>query len=161
LQHIEKSVSEGNKTIVFSQFIKHLNLFRDFLNQRQIGYEVLTGQTSQNDRQKNINQFKRNDDVKLFLMTLKAGGVGLNLTEADYVFIIDPWWNPATEKQAINRTHRIGQDKKIFSYKFISKETIEEKIMILQQKKSDLFNSIINSTTFGKLSEEELMTLFE
>jgi hypothetical protein len=159
--HIQKVVSEGHKTIVFSQFIKHLNVIREYLDENQISYEVLTGQTTQSDRQKNIKRFQKNKEIRLFLMTLKAGGVGLNLTEADYVFVLDPWWNPATENQAINRTHRIGQDKKVFAYKFISTETIEEKIMLLQKKKSDLFDTIINSASFGKLSEEELLDLFE
>ncbi len=160
-QHIDKVVSEGHKTIVFSQFIKHLNIIRQYLDEKNISYEILTGQTTQAERQKNIHNFMKNDKVRLFLMTLKAGGVGLNLTKADYVFVLDPWWNPASENQAINRTHRIGQDKKIFAYRFISRETIEEKIMILQQKKSDLFNNIINSTSFSKLTENELLTLFE
>lgn len=160
-QHIEKVISEGHKTIIFSQFIKHLNLIREHLDAQKIRYEVLTGQTSQQDRQKNIQNFMDCSDVRLFLMTLKAGGVGLNLTEADYVFVLDPWWNPASELQAINRTHRIGQDKKIFAYRFISVETIEEKIMLLQQKKSALFNNIINSAALGKLNEQELLTLFE
>jgi superfamily II DNA or RNA helicase len=160
-QHIEKVVSEGHKTILFSQFIKHLNIIREYLDERNMSYELLTGKTSQADRQKNIRNFMENEKVRLFLMTLKAGGVGLNLTKADYVFVLDPWWNPATENQAINRTHRIGQDKKIFAYRFISSETIEEKIMVLQQKKSILFQNIINSASFGKLSESELLTLFE
>jgi superfamily II DNA or RNA helicase len=159
--HIDRVLAEGHKVIVFSQFIKHLNIFREHFDSQQIRYEVLTGQTSQKDRQKNINNFKCNAEIRLFLMTLKAGGVGLNLTQADYVFVLDPWWNPASENQAINRTHRIGQDKKIFAYKFISTETIEEKIMLLQQKKSDLFYNIIGSGAFSKLSEEELLTLFD
>ncbi len=160
-QRIEKVVSEGNKTILFSQFVKHLNLIRKYLDERGISYELLTGKTSQNDRRRNINNFQNNKNVSLFLMTLKAGGVGLNLTQADYVFVLDPWWNPAAELQAINRTHRIGQDKKVFAYRFISIGTIEEKIMILQKKKSDLFENIINSASFGKLSDEELLRLFE
>jgi superfamily II DNA or RNA helicase len=160
-QHIEKAVAEGNKTIVFSQFVKHLNLVRHYLDQRGVSYEMLTGKTTQADRRKNINNFQNNDNVSLFLMTLKAGGVGLNLTQADYVFVLDPWWNPAAELQGINRTHRIGQDKKVFAYRFISAQTIEEKILLLQKKKSDLFENFINSASFGKLTDEELMTLFE
>ncbi len=160
-QHIEKVISEGHKCIIFSQFIKHLNLIQHYLCDRNIKYEVLTGQTSQADRQRNINNFMDRTDIRLFLMTLKAGGVGLNLTEADYVFVLDPWWNPASELQAINRTHRIGQDKKIFAYRFISVETIEEKIMLLQKKKSALFQNFIHASSLGKLNDKELLTLFE
>jgi len=160
-QYLEKAVAEGNKTIIFSQFVKHLNLVKAYLEERKIPYEMLTGKTSQADRNKNIKNFQNNDEVRLFLMTLKAGGVGLNLTQADYVFVLDPWWNPATEMQAINRAHRIGQDKKVFAYKFISTQTIEEKIVLLQKKKSVLFENFINSSSLGKLTEEELMTLFE
>ena len=160
-QHIDKVVSEGHKTIVFSQFVKHLQIIRNYLDSKGIQYEVLTGQTSQKDRQTNIRSFKSNENIKLFLMTLKAGGVGLNLTQADYVFMLDPWWNPASENQAVNRTHRIGQDKKVFAYKFISRDSIEEKIMVLQQKKSELFHNIISSSSFSKLNEDDLLNLFE
>jgi hypothetical protein len=159
--HIDKVVSEGHKTIVFSQFVKHLDIVREYLNKKGIEYEVLTGKTTQSQRKINIEKFKKDNNVHLFLMTLKAGGVGLNLTEADYVFVIDPWWNPATESQAINRTHRIGQDKKVFAYRFISSETIEEKIMILKRKKTDIFESIINTTTLSKLTDDEILKLFE
>lgn len=158
--HIHKVISEGHKTIIFSQFVKHLNIIKQYLDYHKIRYNVLTGQTTQLERQKQINSFQKDPEISIFLMTLKAGGVGLNLTQADYVFMVDPWWNPASENQAINRTHRIGQDKKVFSYKFITYDTIEEKILRLQNKKSELFNNIINSSSFARLNEEELINLF-
>jgi SNF2 family DNA or RNA helicase len=96
-------------------------------------------------RQKQVDIFQKDDSILFFLISLKAGGVGLNLTAADYVFISDPWWNPAVEQQAVDRTHRIGQTKSVFNYKFITKDTVEEKILALQQSKKELANNIITT----------------
>ncbi|MBF0206061.1 MAG: hypothetical protein HQK53_04155 [Oligoflexia bacterium] len=122
-----------HKVLIFSQFTSFLSLIRKELDQREIAYEYLDGQTQ--NRQDIVNNFQRNDQIKLFLIGLKSGGLGLNLTAADYCFILDPWWNPAVEKQAVDRLHRIGQKKNVFVYKLISKNTVEEKILILHQHK--------------------------
>jgi len=159
LRKIENVISENHKILVFSQFVRHLNLFKDYFEQNQIGYSFLTGSTK--NRKAIISDFRNNPEKQVFLISLKAGGVGLNLVEADYVFIVDPWWNPATESQAINRAHRIGQDKRVISYKFISKGTIEEKILKLQNRKSELAKDIVQSnqklTNF--LTEDDLEML--
>jgi len=108
-----------------------------------------------------INSFKKKSDIQLFLISLKAGGVGLNLTEADYVFILDPWWNPAAEMQALNRAHRIGQDKNVFVYRFITKNSVEEKIVQLQQYKKDMADLFVTSdSTIAGMTEEEIMSVF-
>jgi SNF2 family DNA or RNA helicase len=109
-----------------------------------------------------VNSFQ-NGQIPFFLISLKAGGFGLNLTQADYVFMLDPWWNPAVERQAIDRAHRIGQDKPVFIYKFISKETVEEKILLLQQKKTELANSLIETdeAVFKQIDIEEILALLD
>ena len=108
-----------------------------------------------------INSFKKNTGIQLFLISLKAGGVGLNLAEAGYVFILDPWWNPAAEMQAISRAHRIGQDKNVFVYRFISTGTVEEKIMRLQERKANLAQTFVRADSgFAGLSSEEAIELF-
>jgi len=147
---LENVVSEKHKVLVFSQFVKHLELIRAYLNKNEISYSYLTGSTTK--RENVIKGFKDNEETKVFLISLKAGGVGLNLTEADYIFMCDPWWNPAVEKQAINRAHRIGQDKNVFAYRFISKNTVEEKILQLQERKLHLSNDLIQvSEGFDRL----------
>ena len=143
VHNIENVISEGHKILIFSSFVKHLELFPEWLNNNGIGYSMLTGSTR--EREKVIDSFRKNDNVKVFLISLKAGGVGLNLTEADYVFILDPWWNPASEIQALSRAHRIGQDKTVFVYRYISGATIEEKIQHLQERKSKLAETFIES----------------
>src|SRR5947199_9179998 len=109
-----------------------LALIKDKLKALDVKYEYFDGSTSAIDREKAIQNFQRNDECRVFLISLKAGGVGLNLTAADYVYIVDPWWNPAVEQQAIDRTHRIGQTKNIFAYRLIYKDTLEEKMLKLQ-----------------------------
>lgn len=153
--------SEGNKALVFSQFVKHLALFKAYFEQNKIPYAYLDGATK--NREEAINYFKQNDEVKIFLISIKAGGTGLNLTEADYVFILDPWWNPAVEQQAIDRSHRIGQDRNVFIYKFITQNSIEEKIVALQNKKKSLATSLITTEeSFVKsLSQEDLKELLK
>ena len=143
IHNIESVIAEGHKILIFSSFVKHLELFPPWLNGNGIGYSVLTGST--HDREKVIETFRNDDSIKVFLISLKAGGVGLNLTEADYVFILDPWWNPASEIQALSRAHRIGQNKTVFVHRYISAETIEEKIQHLQERKARLAETFIES----------------
>ncbi len=160
IRSIENLLAEGHKVLIFSQFVKYLNLFADEFNQREQPFSYLTGKVDGKDRQAVITDFQSGEKKQLFLISLKAGGLGLNLTEADYVFILDPWWNPAVERQAINRAHRIGQVKNVFVYKFITRNTVEEKILKLQQKKSDLAGMFINDNNPLKtLSIEELSDL--
>ncbi|NPA36382.1 MAG: DEAD/DEAH box helicase [Chlorobi bacterium] len=155
---IEDIISEKHKVLVFSSFVKNLEIFEEQLINKNIRYSKLTGATS--NREKVINEFKKDDDRRIFLISLKAGGVGLNLEVADYVFILDPWWNPASELQAISRAHRIGQTKNVFVYKFISVDTIEEKISDLQKKKQELADTFISAENLlKKLTKEEFKKL--
>lgn len=140
---LENVLSRGHKVLVFSQFVKQLDIYRRYFNDQNIPYAYLDGATSK--RGEVVKEFQANKDIKLFLISIKAGGVGLNLTEADYVFILDPWWNPAVEQQAIDRTHRIGQNKNVFIYKFITKDTVEEKILALQNRKRKVAESLITT----------------
>ena len=141
LRMIRNVVAEGHKVLVFSQFVQHLALVRAALNERQLPYAYLDGATR--DRPAEVTRFQENEDLKIFLISLKAGGVGLNLTAADYVFILDPWWNPAVEAQAVDRAHRIGQQRPVFTYKFITQGTVEEKILALQRRKLALVSELI------------------
>jgi len=141
-RNIENLIAENHKVLIFSAYVKHLNLFAKYLEQKKHPFSMLTGSTQNRDHV--INDFKVSVDKNVFLIQIKAGGVGLNLTAADYVFIIDPWWNPAVEEQAINRTHRIGQEKNVMVYRFISADTVEEKIQQLKARKSMLADSFIN-----------------
>ena len=159
---IKKAISSGHKALVFSQFTKMLGLIRRSLDNAGIIYEYLDGRTPQARRKDRVRNFQDNEDIKLFLISLKAGGLGLNLTAADYVFIVDPWWNPAVELQAVDRTHRIGQDKKVFTYRFITAETVEEKVLALQEKKRELVSAILSGgqDMLRQLSREDLDLLF-
>jgi SNF2 family DNA or RNA helicase len=161
MHKLETAISENHKILVFSQFVKHLDLFRTFLDERKIRYAYLDGSTR--DRQREVESFQNDPELRLFLISLKAGGVGLNLTAADYVFILDPWWNPAIEAQAIDRAHRIGQHRTVFTYKFITKNTVEEKILALQQSKRQLADDLIsNEEGFLKsLSREDVLALLD
>lgn len=141
LDAFETLVSEGHKVLIFSSFVTHLELLAEAFAERGWPYAMLTGSTS--DREAEIARFSTCADVSAFFISLKAGGVGLNLTDADYVFIIDPWWNPAAEMQAESRAHRIGQSKQVFVYRFITADTIEEKIRNLQESKSHLADTFI------------------
>ncbi|MCJ8210860.1 SNF2 family helicase [Mucilaginibacter sp. RS28] len=133
----------GHKVLIFSQFVKQLSIYRDYLEKCDIKYAYLDGSTQ--NRGEVVKNFQEDEQTRVFLISIKAGGVGLNLTEADYVFILDPWWNPAIEQQAIDRTHRIGQTKNIFIYKFITKDTVEEKILALQQRKLSVARALITT----------------
>ncbi|MHC8947542.1 DEAD/DEAH box helicase [Sphingobacterium hungaricum] len=159
LEMLESISLEGNKVLIFSQFVKHLSLFRTHFEKNNIDYAYLDGGTK--DRAEAVREFKENENTKVFLISIKAGGVGLNLTEADYVFILDPWWNPAVEQQAIDRTHRIGQTRNVFIYKFISKDTVEEKILALQNKKKKLATSLITTeeSFIKSLSQDDIKEL--
>jgi hypothetical protein len=143
LQDIESVISEGHKILVFSSFVKHLSLYAVELTKKRIRFSMLTGAST--NREKIVNDFQDDPENRIFLISLKAGGVGLNLTSADYVFILDPWWNPASELQAMSRAHRIGQRKSVFMYKYITTNSIEEKITRLQEKKSRLADTFISS----------------
>lgn len=145
IRNIESLVAENHKVLIFSQFVKHLKIFEDYFNEQKFSYSKITGSMNEKVRKEMINKFQNENENRLFLISLKAGGVGLNLTAADYVFLLDPWWNPAAESQAINRAHRIGQHKNVIAYKFITKESIEEKIYLLQQRKSALAEKFINN----------------
>ncbi|TWR30619.1 DEAD/DEAH box helicase [Mucilaginibacter pallidiroseus] len=142
--HTLKSVLDGgHKVLIFSQFVKQLAIYRDHFDKEGINYVYLDGSTQ--NRGDVVKKFQEDKKTRVFLISIKAGGVGLNLTEADYVFILDPWWNPAVEQQAIDRTHRIGQTKNVFIYKFITKDTVEEKILALQQRKLSVARSLITT----------------
>jgi SNF2 family DNA or RNA helicase len=158
---LERALSEDHKILIFSQFVKHLHLYADYLKEKNIDFAYLDGSTK--ERQKEVDKFQQVDGKKIFLISLKAGGLGLNLTEADYVFLLDPWWNPAIEAQAIDRAYRIGQKNNVFTYKFITKNTVEEKILMLQQNKLRLAQELITTEeSFVKnLSKEDIQSIFE
>ena len=143
LARLDEIRREGHKALVFSQFTSFLALIRARLDGAGVPYEYLDGQTR--DRQARVTRFQTDEACPLFLISLKAGGLGLNLTAADYVFILDPWWNPAVEAQAVDRAHRIGQKKRVFVYRLLCRDTVEEKVAALQQTKRDLTASIINA----------------
>ncbi|MBO9681199.1 MAG: SNF2 helicase associated domain-containing protein, partial [Flavisolibacter sp.] len=165
LEELGREITEniGNhKALIFSQFLGMLALIREKLTELGVKFQYFDGSTSAPDREKAIQAFQNDDETRVFLISLKAGGVGLNLTAADYVYIVDPWWNPAVEQQAIDRTHRIGQTKNIFAYRMICKDTIEDKIMQLQEKKRLLAKELISDdATFVKaLTREDVEYLF-
>ena len=158
IEQIE-SKSPQHKILVFSQFVSMLDLIRKQLTARNISFSWLTGSTR--NREAVVNQFQNNPDIRVFLISMKAGGTGLNLTEADYVYLVDPWWNPAVENQAIDRSHRIGQDKKVVAVRLISPDTIEEKIMQMQDSKKVLADGLIKTETsfLTSLSKADLLSL--
>ena len=143
LPQLAEVVEEGHKVLVFSQFTSFLAIVKKKLDAEGLKYEYLDGQTR--DRQERVENFQNNPDISIFLISLKAGGLGLNLTAAEYVYLLDPWWNPAVEAQAIDRSHRIGQTRNVFAYRLIARDTVEQKILDLQQKKRDLADAILNA----------------
>ncbi len=146
LEEIGREITENisnHKALIFSQFLGMLGLIKEKMKELGVDYEYFDGSTSAPERQRAIERFQNDDNCRVFLISLKAGGVGLNLTAADYVYIVDPWWNPAVEQQAIDRTHRIGQTKNIFAYRMICKDTVEDKILKLQEKKRALAKDLI------------------
>lgn len=154
--------SGGHKLLVFSQFTEMLYLISKELEKAAVPFCYLDGSTPLAKRKIEVKRFQEDVDIKVFLISLKAGGVGLNLTAADYVYLVDPWWNPAAEQQAIDRTHRIGQTRKIFAYKMICKDTVEEKILQLQQKKKSLADDLVNEDSgfVKKLTKDDIAFLF-
>jgi len=160
-RQLKEDISD-HKALVFSQFLGMLALIRTKLEELEIPYVYFDGSTTAPEREKAIQQFQQQDKIRVFLISLKAGGVGLNLTAADYVYIMDPWWNPAVEQQAIDRTHRIGQTKNIFAYRMICKDSIEDKILQLQERKRALAKDIItdDSGFVKSLSREDVEYLF-
>jgi SNF2 family DNA or RNA helicase len=141
LDQLRDVIEEGHKALVFSQFTSLLAILGTRLDFADIPYEYLDGKTQ--DRQAPVERFQNNPASRLFLISLKAGGLGLNLTAADYVFILDPWWNPAVEAQAVDRAHRIGQARQVFAYRLIARDTVEEKVLQLQQTKRNLADAIL------------------
>jgi SNF2 family DNA or RNA helicase len=156
---VSELLENRHKALVFSQFIGHLSLIREYLDSRKIGYRYLDGGTPPRERKKEVEGFQSGEG-DLFLISLRAGGLGLNLTAADYVIHMDPWWNPAVEDQASDRAHRIGQQRPVTVYRLVTKGTIEEKIVKLHQEKRDLAGSLLDGSDIsGKISAEELMRL--
>lgn len=136
MEHLNMAIEENHKVLIFSSFVKDLNILASKLDRENVRYSMLIGETK--DRAEQVDSFNADPNCRVFLLSLKAGGTGLNLTEADYVFLLNPWWNPAVEAQAYARAHRIGQQKPVFVYRFISQDTVEEKIVRLQETKKDL-----------------------
>lgn len=165
LDELTREITENigeHKALIFSQFLGMLALIKEKLKENNVVFEYFDGSTSPMERQRAILNFQGSDECRVFLISLKAGGVGLNLTAADYVYIVDPWWNPAVELQAIDRTHRIGQTKNIFAYRMICKDTIEDKILQLQERKRILAKELIaDDPSFVKsLSKQDVEYLF-
>jgi len=157
---LQDAVAEGHRVLVFSQFVTSLELLRSRFLGLGIQSEMLTGATR--DRQKVVDRFQEQGSAPVFLISLKAGGTGLNLTAADYVFHIDPWWNPSAENQASDRAYRIGQTRSVFVYKFITRDSIEERVLELQERKKQLMSSIIQceETFFKHLTKDDVVSLF-
>lgn len=153
--------SKDHKILVFSQFVGMLDLLKPELERYGIPFEYLTGQTK--DRGQKVANFQENENIRVFLISLKAGGIGLNLTQADYIYLIDPWWNPAAENQAIDRSYRIGQTKNVIAVRMICSNTVEEKILTLQKKKTMLAQSLLKTdgTKFQGLSKQDLLDILE
>nr|NIM12656.1 serine/threonine protein kinase [Candidatus Aminicenantes bacterium]NIM79369.1 serine/threonine protein kinase [Candidatus Aminicenantes bacterium]NIN18646.1 serine/threonine protein kinase [Candidatus Aminicenantes bacterium]NIN42535.1 serine/threonine protein kinase [Candidatus Aminicenantes bacterium]NIN85301.1 serine/threonine protein kinase [Candidatus Aminicenantes bacterium] len=162
VEMLEDILAEGHKVLVFSQFVKVLTIIRDYFDVQETKYAYIDGSTTVKKREEMVKTFQEEEDIRVFLLSLKAGGVSLNLTAADYVIIFDPWWNPAVEAQAIDRSHRIGQTKKVIAYRMVVKDTIEEKMLKLQDQKKALVDRLITSetTVFKDLTREDIMNLF-
>jgi SNF2 family DNA or RNA helicase len=156
LVYLREVVDEGRKALVFSQFTSFLGIVKGALDAEKISYSYLDGKTR--DRAAVVDKFRTDPECRLFLISLKAGGLGLNLTEAEVVFLLDPWWNPAVEAQAIDRTHRIGQTRPVFAVRLVSKDTVEEKVLELQRSKRDLADAILGAKNegLGALTREDL-----
>ncbi|NHE56788.1 DEAD/DEAH box helicase family protein [Cyclobacterium sp. GBPx2] len=162
LEHILEKTG-NHKLLVFSQFVKMLDIVQERLQENHVSYTYLDGKTSLKERESRVNQFQQDPSKRVFLISLKAGGTGLNLTAADYVYILDPWWNPAVENQAIDRCYRMGQEKHVIAYRMICKDTVEEKIMKLQAAKSKMAKEVIveGDSFLGTLDGEGMLSLFD
>jgi SNF2 family DNA or RNA helicase len=160
---LEDILSEGHKVLVFSQFVRVLSIIKRYFDREKISYAYIDGSVDAVKRGKVIKAFQEDDTIGVFLLSLKAGGVAINLTAADYVIIFDPWWNPAVEAQAIDRTHRIGQTKRVIVYRMVVKNTIEEKMLELQEQKKELVEKLITSETkaFKNLTKDDIIKLFQ
>ena len=163
MEIIEEATKGGHKILLFSSYTSMLEIIEEELNKKHIKYFKLTGATKVDERINLVDEFNSNEEIKVFLISLKAGGTGLNLTGADMVIHYDPWWNLSTENQATDRAYRIGQKNNVQVYKLITKNSIEEKIYELQRKKEALIDNVLDTkTTFiNKLSKEDIMSLFE
>ena len=159
LAQLDQVIDEGHKILVFSQFTSLLAIVRSRLDDANIPYAYLDGRTR--DRKVPVEQFQNDPNLKLFLISLKAGGLGLNLHAAEYVYLLDPWWNPSVEAQAIDRAHRIGQTRQVFAYRLIARDTVEEKVLELQKTKRDLADAIItaDNSLLHSLTREDLELL--
>jgi SNF2 family DNA or RNA helicase len=158
---IEELLGGRHKALVFSQFIGHLQILREYLDSKGIAYKYLDGATSSARRKQQVDEFQSGES-DLFLISLKAGGLGLNLTAADYVIHMDPWWNPAIEDQASDRAHRIGQTRPVTIYRLICKNTIEEKIVKLHQEKRDLAGSLLEGSDISaKMTASDLLAMIK
>lgn len=147
-EKLKEVLNEGHKILVFSSFVKHLDLFSSFLEKEGIAFSFLSGKTR--DRKQQVEKFQQTADCNVFLISLKAGGFGLNLVEANYVFLLDPWWNPAAENNAMDRVYRIGQKNAVTVYKFITSNTVEEKILELQERKQILANQLFDTAEMAQ-----------
>jgi SNF2 family DNA or RNA helicase len=159
LPQLDEVLDAGHKALVFSQFTSMLAILKPKLQEKQISFAYLDGKTR--DREAEVERFQNDPSCRLFLISLKAGGLGLNLTAAEYVFLLDPWWNPAVEMQAVDRSHRIGQTRTVFAYRLIARDTVEEKVLELQRTKRNLADAIINadSSLIRDLRPEDLAIL--
>jgi len=154
-------LDNDHKALVFSQFVDHLTILREYLDQQKIVYQYLDGSTPAKQRKKRVDAFQ-NGEGDVFLISLKAGGTGLNLTAADFVIHMDPWWNPAVEDQASDRAHRIGQQRPVTIYRLVAQGTIEDKIVALHKTKRDLADSLLTGTDVSsKISTDELLALIQ
>lgn len=165
LDELNREITENvgdHKVLIFSQFLGMLALIRQKLEEENIPHVYFDGSTTSTERERAIQEFQNNPECRVFLISLKAGGIGLNLTAADYVYIVDPWWNPAVEQQAIDRTHRIGQTKNIFAYRLICKDTLEEKMLQLQERKRILANELVSDDNafMRRLTQDDIAFLF-
>jgi SNF2 family DNA or RNA helicase len=162
MENLEQLVEEGHKTLIFSQFTTYLDLIENKIRVAGWKYARIDGSQTIKKRGEQVELFQ-NGDAQIFLISLKAGGFGLNLTAASYIFLMDPWWNPAVERQAIDRAHRIGQENKLTVYRPIIKESVEEKVLVLQQSKRELFRDLMaeddDDYFSGKLSMEDFQHL--
>ena len=156
MEQLMDALANKHKVLVFVNFLAALELIGDKLEEQGVDYVSMSGSTK--NRQQLVERFQTDINCKVFWLTLKTGGTGLNLTAADMVFVFDPWWNKAAENQAIDRTHRIGQDTTVLTYKLITKDTIEDKILLLQEQKAEIFNNIISadSASLKSISEDDI-----
>lgn len=163
---VEEASNSGKKILLFSQFTSVLKKIEEDFKQSGVNYLYLDGATSAKDRVERVKEFNENEDIKVFLISLKAGGVGLNLTSASLVIHFDPWWNPSIEDQATDRAHRFGQKNTVEVIKLVAKDTIEEKIILMQEDKKELIQSLMDGKSMDgkvlkRLSEEEIIKLFD